>query len=230
MTISTSSSTSHCCTAALALFALALVAGCGRGASEPAEAPQPRAEAPGPAPARPTPVPPSVPAPKRDIAALYTADLTQAVAGAKKLPFTANGDMGGMTCSPDSISGTDAASRTLTLTLPEKAAARRHVLAVVTPERGLLEIYSPYGDDSESEDIVVPSRTISWSLARTRNVFATNADKLDGLRPGSDTPEVLFLEAGRYRFALVNSIDPELLRSNGQTLKVVAACSFDWVP
>lgn len=224
MTISTSSSTS----AALALALLALVAGCGPGASEPAETPQPRSETPATAPARVAPAP--APAPKRDLAALYTADLKQAVAGAKKVPSQASGDLGGMTCSPSRIAGTDAASRALTLTLPPEAAARRHVLAVVTPERGLLEIYSPYGDESESEDIVVPSRTISWSKARTQNVFATDTDALDGLRPGRDTPEVLFLEAGRYRFALVNSIDPGLLKSNGTPLKVFAACSFDWTP
>lgn len=221
MTISTSSSTS----AALALAVLALVAGCGRGASEPSETPQPRRETPAAA----APVAPA-PAPKQDLSALYTADLKQAIAGAKKVPFSASGAMGGMTCSPARIDGTDAGSRVLTLTLPPEAAARRHVLAVVTPERGLLEIYSPYADESESEDIVVPSRTISWSKARTQNVFATNTDALDGLRPGRDTPEILFLEAGRYRFALVNSIDPGLLKANGTPLEVTAACSFDWTP
>ncbi|WP_157080495.1 hypothetical protein [Methylobacterium variabile] len=164
------------------------------------------------------------------LAALYTADLTRAVAGEKKVAFGASGGFGEMDCSPPTISGADAASRTLTLTLPEEPAARRRVLAVVTPERGLLEIYSPYADASESEDIMVPSHATSWSKARTRRRFTVSSDTLDGLRPRSGKPEVLFLEAGRYRFALLNGIDAALLKANGTKVNVEAACSFDWTP
>lgn len=228
MTIFISNSTRPRRALAPAVLALALVSGCGEAGSEPSETPRPHVEAPEPAPVAAAPTPAAVGT--ADVAALYTADLEAAVAGAKKRPFTATGDFGGMTCSPGRISGTDSSTRALTLTLPKDQASRHHALAVVTPERGLLELYSPYGDASESEDIVVPSHAISWSEAREQNIFVTNTDKLDGLRPGSDAPEVLFLEPGRYRFALVNGIDAALLRANGTPLKVTAACSFDWTP
>jgi hypothetical protein len=96
--------------------------------------------------------------------------------------------------------------------LPKSTDVRRHVRAVVTPKRGLLEIYSPYGDETESEDLVLPSMTITWAKARTERRFSTSSDALSGLRRGSDTPEALFIELGRYRFVLVNGIDVELLR------------------
>lgn len=164
--------------------------------------------------------------------ALYSADLAQAVAGAKKVRFPAAvAGIGGMDCSPATLRGTDPASRAFTLTLPADAAARRHVLAVVTPERGLLEIYSPYeGDAAEAGDLLLPSQAISWAKARTQNRFAVSTDDLDGLRPGATTPEVLFLEPGRYRFALINGMDAALLKANGTAVKVTAACSVDWAP
>jgi hypothetical protein len=164
------------------------------------------------------------------IAALYTSDLGRAVAGAKKVPFRGTGPFGGMTCSPTRISGKTAASRALTLTLPAAATMRRHVLAVVTPERGLMELYTPYDEAGEAEDLVIPSRAISWVKARTRSVFVTSADALDGLRSGATLPEALFVEPGRYRFALVNGVDAKLLAANGRKVKVWAACSFDWTP
>lgn len=163
-------------------------------------------------------------------AELYSADLSRAVAGEKKVPFTTSDAFGGMTCSPEKISGATAASRTFTLTLPVSAAVRAYVLAVVTPERGLLEIYSPYNGPDDGEDVVVPSQVISWSKARHDQRFRTSSDALDALRPGTITPEPLFIEAGRYRFALVNSLDATVLRANGMRLRVEAACSFDWIP
>jgi hypothetical protein len=224
MTISTSSSADRRRFVTLLLPAL-VSAGCGQ-----AEAPSANAPGRPVATAAATPRPAPSPAKTQSLSALYTADLTRAVAGEKKVAFAAKGAVGGMACAPAAISGRTAASRALTLTLPQDAEARAHVLAVVTPERGLLEIYSPDHGSAEAEDLIVPSDTISWSKARTQHRFATTAEALDGLRPGSDTPETLFLEAGRYRFALVNGIDAELLRANGSAVKVEAACSFDWTP
>lgn len=173
-------------------------------------------------------------APAKTPAVLYAADLARAVAGAKKAPFPAGvAGIGGMTCSPGTLSGTSPASRalTLTLTLPADAAARCHVLAVVTPERGLLEIFSPYDDAAaEAGDLIVPSQAISWSKARTQHRFAVGTDDLDGLRRDQTMPEVLLLEPGRYRFALVNGIDAALLKSSRTEVKVTAACSVDWAP
>ncbi|WP_419826452.1 hypothetical protein [Sphingomonas sp.] len=154
------------------------------------------------------------------------------MAGEEKVRFPAwVGGIGGMSCSLHTLSGTNSASRVLTLTLPAELAARRHVLAVVTPERGLLEIYSPYDDDAaEAGDLLVPSEILSWSKARAQSRFTVSTDDLDGLRPGLNTPEVLFLESGRYRFALVNGIDAALLKTNGAAVRVTAACSVDWAP
>jgi hypothetical protein len=234
MTTFTSSIASR--TFAPLLLPVLLVAGCGpagngRAENASATAPDGVADRPATATAPATPVAVAgTPGGKQDLTAVYTADLAQAVAGARKIPFRAKGDIGGMTCSPATISGKDAASRALTLTLPENAETRAHVLAVVTPERGLLEIYSPYDGAAEADDLVIPSQTIAWAKARTRNVFTTNTDQLDGLRPGRDAPEPLFLEAGRYRFALVSGIDAALLKANGAQVEVMAACSFDWTP
>jgi len=156
--------------------------------------------------------------------------MARAVAGAKKTPFAATGGFGGMACEPGRLANTDAASRALTLTLPADPAARRRVLAVVTPERGLLEVYSPYDDGTEAGDLTIPSTVISWAEARTRDRFAANTDLLTGLRPGRTEPEVLFLEAGRYRFALLDGIDADLLRTNRRAVTATAGCSFDWTP
>lgn len=125
-------------------------------------------------------------APAETPAVLNAADLARAVAGAKKAPFPAGvAGIGGMTCSPGTLSGTSPESRALTLTLPADAAARRHVLAVVTPERGLLGIYSPYDNAAaKAGDLIVPSQAISWSKARTQHRFAVGTDDLDGLRRG----------------------------------------------
>jgi len=221
MTISTYSSVRSPSFLALALL---LVAACGPAGGAPGEAPKRPSSA----------AAPRIDAPKpgatQDLSALYTADLTKAVTGARKVAFAGKGDFGGMTCSPGKISGTSAASRALVLTLPAAKAARAHVLAVVTPERGLLEIYAPYGGGEEAGDMVIPSQAISWAKAKDQARFVTSTDALDGLRAGRDTPEALFLEGGRYRFALVNGVDAELLKANGTTVKVTAACSFDWTP
>ncbi|MET3723019.1 hypothetical protein [Sphingomonas trueperi] len=162
----------------------------------------------------------------------YNSDLDKAVAGAKKMPFpTGVAGIGGMDCSPATLRGTDPASRAFTLTLPADASARRHVIAVVTPERGLLGIYAPYDADAvEAGDLLIPSQAISWAKARTQNRFAVDTDDLDGLRPGATKPEALFLEPGRYRFALINGMDAALLKANGTSVKVIAACSVDWAP
>ncbi len=165
-------------------------------------------------------------------ATLYTSDLAKAVVGAKKVPFPPGvAGIGGMDCSPATLRGTDPASRAFTLTLPADASARRHVLVVVTPERGLLEIYTPYeADAAEAGDLLIPSQAISWAKARTQNRFAVDTDDLDGLRPGASKSEALFLEPGRYRFALINGMDAALLKANGTSVMVTAACSVDWAP
>ena len=161
-----------------------------------------------------------------DLSAAYTRDVAAALAGRHSDGSPPSGAFG-MRCNPARIATT---SPDLVLELPSPVEQRRHVLAVVTPERGLLEIYSPYGDDAEEGDLTLPSDVISWARARTQARFTVQASELDGLRPGAEQPEALFLEAGRYRFVLVNGIDAELLAANGTPVSVFAACAFDWKP
>lgn len=165
-----------------------------------------------------------------DPARPYTADLRTALAARKSIMMTDTSSFGGMSCSPATPRGNVSATRGLTLTLPERESDRVHVLAVVTPGRGVLEIYSPYDDDTEAGDLIVPSQAISWAKARGQRSFATSTDALDGLRPGSDTPEALFIEPGRYRFVLANGIDAALQKANGTAPAALAGCSFDWQP
>lgn len=91
-------------------------------------------------------------------------------------------------------------------------------------------MYSPYNDETEEGDLLLPSDVITWQKARSQAKFPVQASSLYALRPGATQPEVLFLEKGRYPFALVNSIDPGLLKANNDTVKVFAACSLDWTP
>lgn len=171
-------------------------------------------------------VAPGLAAPPEVFLAAYRRDFASAVAGRRGGPPPPAGNFG-MTCAPPAIrTGAPA----MVLTLPARAADRRHVLAVVTPTRGLLELYTPYGAEVEEEDLLLPSDVISWAKTRYRSRFAVRASELDGLRPGGEAPEALFIEAGRYRFALVNGIDPGVLRAGRAGVTVYAACSVDWTP
>ena len=79
-------------------------------------------------------------------------------------------------------------------------------------------------------DLAIPSDVFSWARARTQARFAARTSELDGLRRGADRPEALFLDPGRYRFALVDGVDAELLAANRTPVEVYAACAFDRTP
>lgn len=203
------------------LLFCALAAGCG----EPAREVAARVGGDG----RKAGAPPATPDPARRGASLREAfrrDLAAAVAGRPERAPPPAGAFG-MACAPARVTSRAPA---MTIELPADPALRRNVLAVVTPERGLLEIYSPYGDETEAEDVLVPSDLISWAEARTRRRFALGAHELQGLRRGAEDTEPVFIEAGRYRFALVNGIDARLLAANGSAVRVIAGCSFSWTP
>lgn len=133
----------------------------------------------------------------------------------------------GMTCAPDRLTTGKAE---LTITLPQAAAARRHAFAVITPTGRLYEIYSPYSNDVEQADIIIPSDLISWQKARDRNKFTFAAADLLATEPGKNVPTQIFQEAGIYKFALVSSIQKDLIAVSdtpGQ-IKVFAGCLIDW--
>lgn len=134
----------------------------------------------------------------------------------------------GMTCSPARLTSGKAQ---LTITLPQAPAARQHAFAVITPTGQLYEIYSPYTRDVEQADIIIPSDIISWQKARSRNIFTFAAADLMATGLGKTVPTQVFQEAGLYKFALVSSIQKDLIAVSdtpGQ-VKVFAGCLVDWV-
>jgi hypothetical protein len=135
----------------------------------------------------------------------------------------------GMACTPAAISS---GAPSLTIKLPADVAARRHPFAVLTPGGKLYEIYTPYGDDTESGDLLVPSDAISWELARNRADFAITAADLSAMELGKDQPMGVFVEAGIYQFALVNMIDKGLLSGPGGPgrVRAFAGCTVRWMP
>jgi hypothetical protein len=134
----------------------------------------------------------------------------------------------GMACTPRLSS----AQPKLVIDLPSPAAQRRHVFAVISPDGRLYEIYTPYSDDVETADIIIPSETISWQKARSRSRFTLSASELTALSPGKQTPERVFTAKGRYKFALVNSIQKDLIAVSDTPgrITVHAGCIIDWTP
>jgi hypothetical protein len=134
----------------------------------------------------------------------------------------------GMTCSPARLTSGKAQ---LTITLPQAPAARQHAFAVITPTGQLYEIYSPYTRDVEQADIIIPSDIISWQKARSRNIFTFAAADLMATGLGKTVPTQVFQEAGLYKFALVSSIQKDLIavsETPGQ-VRVFAGCLVEWV-
>lgn len=134
----------------------------------------------------------------------------------------------GMACTPR----VSAARPVLTITLPQSLAARRHVLAVISPSGQLYELYSPYSADVEIADILIPSDEISWQKARTRARFSLPALALMATRQGQRTPTQLFTEKGRYQFALVSAIQKDLIAVSDTPNRVTiyAGCVIQWTP
>jgi hypothetical protein len=134
----------------------------------------------------------------------------------------------GMTCNPNRLTSGKAQ---LTITLPQALTARQHAFAVITPTGQLYEIYSPYTPDVEQADIIIPSDIISWQKARTRNIFTFAAADLMATGLGKTVPAQVFQEAGLYKFALVSSIQKDLIAVSdtpGQ-VRVFAGCLVEWV-
>ena len=132
-----------------------------------------------------------------------------------------------MACRPRSI---NAKNPNFNLVLPEAVTNRSHNLIAVTPAGYVFQIYSPYGEDVELADIIVPSNDISWPKAKTQSNFTVSASDLQGLGRNQNEPTPIFLQKGVYIFALVNSSDSTLLKTNGDNLTVYAACSIHWTP
>jgi hypothetical protein len=133
----------------------------------------------------------------------------------------------GIGCSPSRVSKF---APVFQITLPKRFADRRTRFVAITPKGNLHIIYLAYGHGVETVDIIIPSRTIDWERARTRNVFRVDARRFDALRLGATKPSLLFREAGVYQFALVNGIDRSLLEVNGTPFRLIAGCLVHWQP
>jgi hypothetical protein len=134
----------------------------------------------------------------------------------------------GMACTPR----VSARRPALMITLPQSPAARRHVFAVISPSGQLYELYSPYSDDVEIADIIIPSDEISWQKARTRARFSLVAPKLVATAPGQQVPTRVFAEKGQYKFALVSAIQKDLIAVSDRPdqVTIYAGCLIDWMP
>lgn len=182
--------------------------------------------------AAPTPKASAATAQARSAQAILSASFEKAVLGKeaaaateKRLPRITSF---GMKCTPSRIAS---GKVKLTIALPQAPAARRHAFAVITPAGQLYELYSPYSDDVEVGDIIIPSEIISWQKARTRAVFSFAAADLMASAPKQNVPIQVFQEAGLYKFALVSSIQKDLIAVSdtpGQ-VKIFAGCVIDWV-
>jgi hypothetical protein len=171
-------------------------------------------------------------APAPTVQAILSASFEKAVLGKDGIVATEKRLPGvtgfAMKCDPSRIAS---AKTALTITLPKASAERRHAFAVITPTGRLYELYAPYTDEVEQSDIIIPSDIISWQKARDRNIFTFAAADLFAVEPKKNVPTQVFQEAGIYKFALVSSIQKDLIAVSdtpGQ-VKVFAGCLIDWV-
>ncbi len=155
-------------------------------------------------------------------------DLTQSVpkfsGRLARMPFV---NSSGIECAPAVLTGNGAA---LEITLPNSASSREGVLAVIIPDGGLRIVYQSYPDELEAIDLIIPSTTIDWMRAKRRPHFLVTVRNFNALVPGEDRPQLLFQEPGIYQFALMNSIDRQLLEANRTPFRVKAGCVVHWNP
>ena len=133
----------------------------------------------------------------------------------------------GLICSPARI---ERNAPTFQLVLPPRSVDREGTLAAIAPDGSLHIIYNSYDDDENSEDLVIPSRSVSWQSARERNSFLVDVRSFDAIAGYDKAPELLFREKGIYQFALMNSDARDLLDENQRPFWVIAGCVVHWEP
>jgi hypothetical protein len=133
----------------------------------------------------------------------------------------------GIECTPSLIRKID---QKLVIVMPKQAYKREGVFAVITPSGEMWEIYSSYNGEVEAIDLIVPSRTIDWYLASTRNRFSSVVDKFEALRPGHVKGQPLFRQPGVYQFGLMNGSDREHLEMLKTDFRVKAGCVVEFRP
>jgi hypothetical protein len=118
----------------------------------------------------------------------------------------------------------------LNIELPRSQSERNGVFAVIVPDGSLRIIYEAYGDDIESIDLIIPSKTIDWESARDRSSFQVDVRKFNALLPVDVKPSPLFHDAGIYQFALMNFIQRDYPPADNTPFKVKAGCVIHWQP
>ena len=153
---------------------------------------------------------------------------TRGASGAKtSMVALPHDNFSGIGCRPARLSPTASNFR---IVLPSRYVDRKGTFAVIVPDGSLRIVYFAYSGEVSTEEIIIPSKTIDWEIARTRNVFDVDARQFDALRPEENVSERLFREAGVYQFAVVNAVDRSLLAVNKTPFKVKAGCVVEWNP
>lgn len=132
----------------------------------------------------------------------------------------------GLICSPDTLGP----ASTFRMVLPAHPRDRRGVLAALPPDGNLRIIYVSYGADTDIEDLNVPYSSIDWQIVQTRNQFSVGVKDFKVIDPNSDGLAYLFREPGIYQFALLNSVNRDLLDAKGAAFWVIAGCVVRYQP
>lgn len=145
---------------------------------------------------------------------IFMANFTNAIMGRDRKMTALDGSGSrafGMRCTPNYVSNS---MQDFDIELPADKSDRAHVFTVLTPGGRLYELYTPYGEDVESEDIVIPSQAISWAIASQQSKLSLKVDDISGIEIGKDQPFGIFIEEGDYQFALVSSVQKDLIETN----------------
>lgn len=114
--------------------------------------------------------------------------------------------------------------------LPEATEDRKSVLAVIPPDGVLRIVYIAYGDDTDEEDLIVPSKEIDWRRAKYQRQFTVDAGRFDALSPSADRPSPLFRKAGIYQFGILTTHDRSWPGDNQLPFRVKGGCAVQWAP
>jgi hypothetical protein len=133
----------------------------------------------------------------------------------------------GLACTPARISPDAPAFR---LDLPPRRIDREGSLAAISPDGRLHIIYISYGDDTDPEDLIIPSKSLDWESAKESSTYVVDARSFEALMSDAVVSRPLFREKGIYQFALLNSHARDLLELSHTPFWVIAGCVVEWTP
>ena len=141
-----------------------------------------------------------------------------------KMPY---GNLAGLICSPSQL---DRNRPTFQIELPPLRQDRDGFLAAIAPDGSLHEIYSGYVDDTDPEDLIIPSIALNWEDAKKNSKFMIDARTFDALAPNQTVSKRLFLDEGIYQFALMNANARGRPDMGDKPFWVIAGCVVSWQP